>query len=125
MANVRLKFSQDVELNHVREKVKTRYKLQYKVLKEEDGHYLLLYIYPYPILIQLKDFILWIHDCVIVVGTFIFESNFPFTLPLTKENLEYCCLNENNNNKKNEWIQISIEINQVFTKYNNKSVIHK
>ena len=32
--NGRLKFSQDVETNHVREKGKTRRKLSYKVLKE-------------------------------------------------------------------------------------------
>ena len=53
-ANYWLKFAQDVALNCVIEKVKPRYKVLYKVLKEEDEYYTLLEIYPYLTLIQFK-----------------------------------------------------------------------
>ena len=41
-SNDRLKFSQDVLLNHVIDKVKPRYKTSYKLLKAEDGYDTLL-----------------------------------------------------------------------------------
>ena len=49
----------------------------------------------YPTLIQLKYFLGRIHHCVTVVGKFIFDSNFCFALLLTKDNLDYCCINMN------------------------------
>ena len=53
-ASNRFKFAQEVALNCVREKVKPKHKLSYKVLKEEDGYDPLIDISPYPKLIQLK-----------------------------------------------------------------------
>ena len=50
-ANDKLKFAQDVALNHVIDKGKLLYKLSYKLLKEENRYDTLLYIYPYPTLI--------------------------------------------------------------------------
>ena len=44
-------------------------------------------------MIQLKYFPDGIHRCVTAVGKRIFDSNAPFTLPLAKENLYYCCIN--------------------------------
>ena len=70
-------------------------KILYKLLKEEYGYDPLLGISSYPTLMQLKDFIGWIHHCVTVVGKWIFDSNLPFVLPLTNENLEYFCINDN------------------------------
>ena len=56
-ANERHTFSKDVVLNHVRDNGKPRYKLSYKLLKEKDEYYPLLYISPYPTLIQVKDYL--------------------------------------------------------------------
>ena len=72
-------------MNNVREKGKIRCKLSYRVFKEEYGYYTLLGIYPYPAVIQLKEFLRGIHHCVTVVGRWIFDSNFPFVLPITQE----------------------------------------
>ena len=55
----------------------------------------MLDISPYPTLIQFKDFRGGIHHFVIVVGKWIFDSNFTFALPLTKDNPKYCCINDN------------------------------
>ena len=63
-------------------------------MKEEDGYDPLIDISPYPTLIQLI-FLGGIHHCVTVVGEWIFESNFPFALPLTKYSLDYFCVNDN------------------------------
>ena len=87
-ANGRIKFSQDVVLNHLREKGKPQFKLLYKVLKGKYWYYPLVDISPYQTLIQLKFFIGGIHHCVTVVGKWIFDSDFTFALPLTKGNLD-------------------------------------
>ena len=93
--NDRLKLDQYVALNHLRKKGKPRCKLSYKLSKEEDGYDTLLDISMHPKLIQLKDFIGGIHHCVTVVGKWMFDSNFTFALPLTKDNLDYCFINDN------------------------------
>ena len=90
--NDRLKFSQDVALNNVRDKVEPRCKLSYTVLKEEDVYYPMLEISPYPTLIQLKYYLDWIHHCVTVVGKLVFVITFPFLLPLIKVSLDYFCI---------------------------------
>ena len=94
-ANDRLKFAQDMASNNIREKGKLWYKLSYKVLKEENRYDLLFDISPYLTFIKLKYFLGWIHHCVLVVGMWIFDSNVPFELPITKENLYYCCIRDN------------------------------
>ena len=58
----------------------------------------MLEISPYPTFILLKYFPEGIHHCVIVVGKWIFDSDFPFGLPLTKDNLEYCFINVDESN---------------------------
>ena len=75
-------------MNHVREKVKIQCKLSYKLFKEEDGYYPLLDIYQFPTSIQLKYFLGGIQHCVTVVGKWFFDSNFPFAIPLTCDNLD-------------------------------------
>ena len=84
------KFAQDVALSYVRETGKPRCKLSHKILKLEYEYYPLLDISPYPTLIQLKDFLDGIHHCVIFFGKWIFDSNFTFAPPFTKDNLGYC-----------------------------------
>ena len=93
--NYRLKFSQDAALNHVREKGKPRCKISYELLKYEDGCDPLLDISSYTRLIQLKDYLGGIHHCATVVVKWVFDSNFPFALPLTKDNFDYRCNNDN------------------------------
>ena len=66
-ANNRLKFAQDVTLKFSRERVKTRCKTSYKLLKEEDAYDPLLDISPYKTFIQLEYFLIRIHHCVTVV----------------------------------------------------------
>ena len=61
-------------------------------MKEEDGYDYLLDISQYPALIQLKYSLDRIHHCVTAVGKWIIDSNFPFALPLKKENLDYYCI---------------------------------
>ena len=56
-ANYRLKFAQDMALNHVIDNRKPWWKLSYKVLKEENGYDSVLGISTYTTLIQLKDFL--------------------------------------------------------------------
>ena len=84
----------------------------------------MLDISPFPALIQLKDFLGGIHHCVAVVGKWIFDSNFTFALPLTKENLEYCCINDNETEVMNDY-KIVLGSIVFFTKENNKSIIKK
>ena len=91
----RLKFNQDVALNHIREKLKLQSKLSFRLLKEEDVYDPLLYISTYPTLIHLKFYHDGIQHYVTVVGKLIFDSNFPFELPLKKDNLDYYCVNDN------------------------------
>ena len=66
-------------------------------------------------MIQLKDFICGIHNCVTVVGKCIFDSSFPFALPLTKYNLEYCCINDNEKKVTNGYKEVFKTI-RVFKK---------
>ena len=80
-------------LDHVREKGKPQCKLLCKLLKEEYVYDTLLSISPHTTLIQLKDFLGGIHHSVTAVGKWIFGSNFPFALPITKDNLDYCYIN--------------------------------
>ena len=54
---------------------------------------MLIGIYTYPTLIESNDYLGGIHHCITVVGKWIFCSNFPFALSLTKENLGYYCIN--------------------------------
>ena len=82
-------------LNSVIEKVKQLRKISYKLLKEEDGYNLLIDIYSYPTLVQLKYFLGRTHHCVSVVDKWVFDSDFTFTPYLTQENLDYCCSNDN------------------------------
>ena len=83
-ANYRLKFAHSVALNHVIEKGKPQCKLSFKVLKEEYVCDQLLGISPYPALTQLKYFLGRIYHCVTVVGKWVFDSSFPFILPLSQ-----------------------------------------
>ena len=64
-------------------------------MEEEYGCDTLLDIYPYPTLIQFKYYLGGIHHYPVVLGKWIFESNLTFALPLNKDNLEYCCINDN------------------------------
>ena len=47
------------------------------------------------IVIHLKDFLGGIQHFVTVVGKWIFDSNFNFALPLTSNELCYCCTTDN------------------------------
>ena len=46
-------------------------------------------------IIQLTDLLGGIQHCVTVIGKWIFDSNIPFALPLTCDNLEHCLTNDN------------------------------
>ena len=70
----------------------------YKFIRKNDGYDPLLEISPFTILIKLIDFIGGIHHFVTVFGKCIFESDFHFSLPLTQDDLEYCCINDNEKN---------------------------
>ena len=80
-------------LNHGRDNGKPQCKLSYKILRDEYGSDSFLDISPYSTLIQLKHFPGRIHHCDTVVGKSIFDGNFPFAVPLTKDNLYYCFIN--------------------------------
>ena len=82
-------------LIHVNEKEKPRCKLSYKPLKEEYVYDPLIEVSPYPTLNKLKYYLDRIHHCVTVVGIWVFKSDFPFGITLTKENLDFCCINDN------------------------------
>ena len=64
----RLKFSDDVEINHVRWKEKSRCKISYKLFDKQYGYDPLLYISLFLELIQLTDFLGGIQHCDAVVG---------------------------------------------------------
>ena len=81
-------------INCVIDKGKTQCKLSYKLFEEEYGYDPFLDIYTYPTLIHLKDFLGGIHHCVAVIVKWVFCSNFNFSFPLTQENLDYCCIND-------------------------------
>ena len=82
----------------------------YKVFKEEDGYDTLIETYPYPTLMQLKYYLFEIHHCVTVVGKWLFDDNFTFAFPLTKYNLDYCCIIDNETNGTNFCKKLSKEI---------------
>ena len=90
-----LKFAQDVEMNHVREKRKSWLKLSSKLFKGKDGYDPLIEISPFPGLIHLKNYLGGINHCVTVVGKCIFDSNFTLPFPITRDDLDYCCINYN------------------------------
>ena len=46
-------------------------------------------------MIWLKYFLDGIRHCATIFGKLVFDSNFTFVLPLTSENLDYCCINDN------------------------------
>ena len=84
----------------------------------------MLEISPYPTLIQLKDYLDGIHHCVTVVGKWIFDSNFPFALPPTKANVDYCFINDNETKGMNGY-KVVLKSIRFFTKSNTKIVILK
>ena len=57
-------------------------------------------IYPFTTIIQLKESIGGIHNCVTVVGKLIFDSDFNFAIPLTCDKLYFCCNNDNKKSNK-------------------------
>ena len=73
---------------------------------------------------SVETFLGGIHHCVTVVGKYIFYANFPFALPLTKENLDYCCINDNETKGINSY-KILLKAIRSFTKYHNKTVLQK
>ena len=72
-------------------------------MNKEDGYHVFIEVSPYPTLIQLKHSLRGIHHCVTVVGEWIFDSHFPFALPLTTDNLNYCCINYNETKGMNRY----------------------
>ena len=86
--NDRLKFSQDVAMNHFREKWRLKWKISYKVFEEKYGYDTLIEISPHPKLIKFTYFHGCIKHCVTVVGRWIFDSNITFVLPLSWYELE-------------------------------------
>ena len=75
-------------MTHVREKLKPWYKLSYKLFKEEYGYYSLIEISPFTTLVMLKYFLGGIQHCITVVGKWVFDIDFTFALPITRENLD-------------------------------------
>ena len=90
----RLKFSQDAALDFVIEKLNPRRKLSYKLFEEQYGYDPLFDISIFPALIQLTEFLCGLQLCVISVGKWLFDSNVPFLLPLTYDELDYYCTND-------------------------------
>ena len=74
-------------------------------------------------MIQLKYYPYGIHYCVTVVGKWIFES-ICFALPFTKDNFDYCCINDNEIKLMNDYKGLLKTI-MFFTKENTKSVLQK
>ena len=79
---------------------------------------------PYPTFIQLKYYLDGIHHCVTVISKWIFDSNFSLVLPLTKDNLYYCYINDNETKGINGY-KVLLKAIWFFTKENKKSVIQK
>ena len=84
----------------------------------------MLDISPNPTMLQLGDYLDGIHYCVTVFGNFIFDSNFTFAVPLTKDNLGYCWINDNETKVVNGYKGLLKAIT-FFKKDNTKSVIQK
>ena len=93
--NDRNKLTKYVVMNREIDKGQPRCKISYKVFKGEDWYDPFPDIYPFTILIQLKEFISGIHHCVTVVGNWVFDRDCIFALPLTQYELDYCCINYN------------------------------
>ena len=93
--NDRLKFAQEVAINHIKQKVKTQFKLSYKVFKKQDVYDTFITIYSFTTLIQLKYFLGGIQHYVTVVGKCTFDNNFPVEHPLNRDKVDYCCANDN------------------------------
>ena len=76
-------------LDFVREKIKPRYKLLYKIFEKQHGYYPFLGISPFPTSIKLEDFIDGIQIFFIVFVKWFFDIIFRFVLTLTCYNLDY------------------------------------
>ena len=70
--------------------MKTMMKLSYTFIESKYEYDLLLDISSFPKLIQLTSFLCGIHYFVTVFGKQTFNSNIPFALHLTRNNLHYC-----------------------------------
>ena len=81
-------------MNNVRAKVQPRCKLSYKVFEEQDGYDPLLEISMFPTLIQLKAFLGGLQHCFKVVGNWFFDSDINFLPPLTRDDLDYCVVDQ-------------------------------
>ena len=81
--------------NHVTEKGTPQCIPSYKVCKEEYEYDKSIDISPFTILIKLNDFLGGIQHSVTVLGKWILDSNFLFSLPFTRGNMDYCCTNDN------------------------------
>ena len=66
-----------------------------KLLEKQYGYDPLLETSPFLTPIQLIDVIGGIQHFIEVVGKWIFDKNIMFTLPITCDNLYYCCINNN------------------------------
>ena len=75
-------------------------------------------------MIQLNYFLGGIHHCVLVVRKWIFDSNFAFEFPLTREKNDYYFINDNKTKVMNGYKGLLKAI-MFFTVDNNKSVFHK
>ena len=89
-AKYRLKFFQDLVMNHVSDQVKPRFKIQYKLTEEQYSYDILFDISLFPTLIKLTYFLGWIQHFVTVIGKWVFESNIPFALHINCGYLDYC-----------------------------------
>ena len=96
----------------MRYKGKQQWKLSYKVFEEQDGYDLLFDIYLFPTSIQLKSFLGGIQHCVTVFARWVFDCNIHFAVPITHDNMDYCCTNDYK--KGNKWLQMSVESNWFF-----------
>ena len=78
----------------------------------------------YTTFIQLKYFLGGIYHCVAVVGKWIFDSNFTFELTITKETLDYCCINNNETKVINGYKEV-LKASIFPPNENNKSFLQK
>ena len=93
-------------------------------MKEEYEYDPFLDISIYPILMQLKDYFDGIQHCVIVVGKGIFDSNFSFELPLTKDNSVYYCIYDDLK-RVNNYYKGLLKAIRLSIKEDNKRVLQK
>ena len=111
-------------MNHIIDKVKPQGKLLYKLFKQQDVYDPLLCISPFPTLIQFKYLIGGIQHCVTVVSKWVFDSNFPFALPLTCVDMDYCFTNDNETKVINGY-KVLLKAIRFFTTYKYTSFIQK